>query len=108
MLYGLKFSENVLFMPIYGVGNNTGKTDDGSVWDLDISVYGVEVGYNYPFTDTNVASIIPLIGYNIATVTQENKWSMAYNERDIVTLENNFRKGYTNFLIAVLLNYTFK
>ena len=95
-------------MPIYAVGNNTGNSEAGTQWDLDISVYGVEVGYNFTYTDTNIVSIIPLLGYNIANVTQENKFTYGSNERYYDTLENNFRKGYTNVLFAVLLNYTFK
>ena len=108
MLYGQKFSENILIMPIYAVGNNTGKSEAGTQWDLDISVYGVEVGYNFTYTDKNIVSIIPLLGYNIANVTQENKFTYGSNERYYDTLENNFRKGYTNVLFAVLLSYTFK
>ena len=95
-------------MPIYGVGNNTGKTNEGSQWDLDISTVGVQAGYNYIITDTAEASITTLVGYNIVTVTQENNWISPYSDKDHVTLETGFRQGYTNFLIALLLNYTFK
>ena len=108
MLYGLKFTDNLLIMPIYGVGNNTGKTNEGSKWDLDISTVGVQAGYNYIITDTAEASITTLVGYNIVTVTQENNWISPYSDKDHVTLETSFRQGYTNFLIALLLNYTFK
>ena len=108
MLYGMKFSDNMLIMPIYGTGNNSGKTEYGSEWDLDISVIGVEVGYNFTFTDSNNVSVMPLFGYNIASVTQENKWNIYYSDEYYDTLEYNFRNGYTNFLIAVLIGYTFK
>ena len=76
--------------------NFLGKNACGSEWDLDISYYGIEAGWNYPVSeDTGALSIIPLIGYNLVNITKENKWS-SFGNGILDTVNKGFPRSRSN------------